>query len=151
MSDEFTISEGPARYQLEEVFGINHLSLDRMDLEGLYRDYKIHGDRDSISIGFDMYGDREKHERPHLCPKFDISNMEKIVKSSGIIGLDTEHHPSSSGEAAFLMEVDWDEYPGHEEFAYDLEKIEETVRDVDEYLQETEKAGNRIADELARE
>lgn len=144
MTEEFSLKEGPARYQLDEV----------LTNEDTYRGYFDQRWKNSIIIGFNMYGDRyedqEEHGRPHLCPKFDIENMRKIVNSAEIPGLTTEEYPSADAEAGFLMKVEWNEYPGHEEFAYDLEEIVETIHAVDEYLQGVEEEGNRIANELSR-
>lgn len=153
MSDNFTIRQGPARYQIEEILELNNWGHSTYGLNNTYRDYRayLNEDPNKISINFSMYRhDEDEFERNHLCPKFDLANMEKIVHSVDFSGDIVDDFPSVDGESGMLLGVEWEEYPGHEEFAHDLYKLRDRLDKVDRYLEEVEEAGNRIANELSR-
>lgn len=149
MSEEFTLKEGPARYQIDEIIGLS----GAYSVNDTYWDYDAMRVGNRLSIWLPREGFHSKEE-PRRVPDsgYDDPNIEKIARSVGI--------PSESWDFGFddvdahinlkIAELEWEEYPGHEEFAHDLYKLRNRLEKVDEYLQHVEKEGNRIANELSR-
>jgi hypothetical protein len=154
MSNEFSILEGKARRQIDEIMNLNDGRMN-VPVGDTYWDYEVNfTSENSFSIALLNGGRKATKEDPRrsLDQAYDYQNIEKIAKSVGVPGecWDFDFDQVDGNVYLVIGEFEYEEYPGNEPFSHDINKVRERVEKIDEYLKQTENAGNRIANELSR-
>lgn len=146
VDEDFNLRTGPARYQIEQVLGFK--GTDGV-VSDTYRNYRAYIGDDNLEIHINRWGD-EDHERSVLDLDYDIPNITKIAKSVGIPSDNTGTPQTKGRENVTISRLEYDEYPGHQEFEHDLNQLRERLELIDEYLEGVEEYGDELTNKLSR-